>query len=119
MKEFQFSESLRMIVADLASDDEVKYTILPTELFGSRLKEADLGPRLMQFNKAMANSGIVALPSLVETITGAFLVKVNVHLSENDLEAIRIFAEPVFDGSPTAVADYSAERVATLIAPKV
>lgn len=119
MKEFQISNSLRMIVADLISDDEVKYTILPTELFGDNADEADLGQRLMYFNAAMANNGIIALPSLVSSIDGAFVVKVSAYLDENDVEAIRIFAEPVFEASPTAVADFHAERIATLIAPKV
>jgi len=119
MKEFQISNSLRMIVADLISDDEVKYTIIPTELFGDRLKEADLGPALMHFNQVMVNNEVIALPSLLSGITGAFVVKLNAELEENDLEAIRLFAEPIFDASPTAVADYHAERLAALIAPKV
>lgn len=115
------SLELQMIVADFESDDDVKYSILPSDVFGlpEQVKVTDAGVQVLaDFNLMMADRHIVALPSSVQGVTGVFVVKTLCDMTDNDLSAIRMFAEPVFNVKG-AVALLHAEAVAKLLEEKV
>lgn len=116
----QVDTSLQLILADFIGDDEINCSIFPPEQFGI---DPDAGvtdaviDTLGEFNLVLADRNVVALPSYVQGMSGVFIAKLDVELSDNDREVYAMFLEPVKSLVPVERLHY--EALVTLLDTKV
>jgi len=97
------SESLQVILADFIGDDEINCSVFPEDQFGlpevdGKITEEALTV-LGEFNLLAADRNVVAIPCAIQGVTGVFMAKLDVELSDNDLQVYAMFAEPVIAGN--------------------
>ncbi|MNQ20293.1 hypothetical protein D3C85_333780 [compost metagenome] len=92
-----------MIVADFLGDDEINCSVFPEDVFGLPEHDGSITEEqltiLGEFNRLSADRNIVAIPCAVPGVTGVFMAKLDVELTDNDREVFAIFAEPVISGN--------------------
>lgn len=95
--------SLQMIIADFVGDDEINCSVFPEDVFGLPEQDGTITEEqltlLGEFNLMSADRNIIAIPCAVPGVTGVFMAKLDVELSDNDREVFAMFAEPVIDGN--------------------
>lgn len=96
------SNALQLILADFIGDDEINCSVFPENEFGlpevdGKITE-DALVVLGEFNVILDDRNVVAIPCAIQGVTGVFMAKLNVELSDSDLQVYAMFAEPVIAG---------------------
>lgn len=96
------TNSLQLVLSDFIGDDEINCSVFPENIFGLPDTDGAITDDhirvLGEFNQTYAENGVVALPCAIQGVTGIFMAKLDVELSESDHAVYAMFAEPVIEG---------------------